>query len=96
MISGKFNEAHLFATNALTTADAHVFTSTGNCSSVLTKSGTWENKFKKMAASDEAKYSLIKMCENQMKRMAKSHPLGTVREAARPQNTKSRSGQTKN
>ena len=49
MISGKFNEAHLFATNALSTADAHVFTSAGNCSGVLTKTSTWESKFKKMA-----------------------------------------------
>jgi hypothetical protein len=61
MISGKFNEAHLFAMNALSTADAHVFTSAGNCFSVLTKTGTWESKFKKMVASDEAKYLLIKM-----------------------------------
>jgi hypothetical protein len=73
MISGKFNAAHLFATNALSTADAHAFTSAGNCSGVLTKRGTWESKFKKMVVSDEAKYLLIKMCEKKIKRMAKSH-----------------------
>jgi hypothetical protein len=72
MISGKFNEAHLFATNALSTADAHVFASAGNCSGVLTKTGTWESKFKKMVVSDEAKCSLIKMCEKQIRRMARS------------------------
>jgi hypothetical protein len=73
MISGKFNEAHLFAMNALSTADAHVHTLSGNCSSVRTKTGTWESKFKKMVASDEAKHLLIKMCEKQIKRMARSH-----------------------
>jgi hypothetical protein len=73
MISGKFNEAHLFAMNALSTADAHVFTSAGNCSSVLTKTGSFESKFKKMVASDEAKYLLIKTCEKQIKRMSKHH-----------------------
>ena len=73
MISGKFNEAHLFATNALSTADARVFTSAGSCSGVLTKTGTWESKFKKTVVSDEAKYSLVKMCEKQIKRMARSH-----------------------
>ena len=73
MISGKFNEAHLFAMNALSTADAHVFTSAGNCSNVLTKTGSFESKFKKMVASDEAKYLLIKMCEKQIKRMSKHH-----------------------
>ena len=80
MISGKFNKAHLFATNALSTADAHVFTSAGNCSGVLTKTGTWESKSKKMVVSDEAKYSPIKMCEKQIRRMARSHRKQNVAE----------------
>ena len=73
MISGKFNEAHLLATNALSSADAHVYTSAGNCSGVLTKTGSFESKYKKMVASDQAKYLLIKICEKQIKKMSKHH-----------------------
>jgi hypothetical protein len=80
MVSGKFNEAHLFATNALSTADAHVHASAGNCSGVLTKTNTWESKCKKMVASDEAKYLLIKICEKQIKKMAKHHSKQNIAE----------------
>ena len=79
-ISGKFNAAHLFVADALSTAEAHVFTSAGNCASVLTKTGTWESKYKKMVISDEAKYQLIKTCEKQIKKMAKSHRKQNVAE----------------
>ena len=73
MISGKFNESYQLVIDALDSAEAHVFSSAGNCSDVQTKSGSWESKYKKMQASDKAKFLLIKLCEKQIKKMSKAH-----------------------